>query len=348
MNTRPTDILLKVDGLRKSFRTGGMILHPRERWVTVVDGVSFAISRGRALGLVGESGCGKTTVARCVARLIRPTSGRVIFDGEDITGLDDRTFFPFRARMQMVFQDPRSSLDPRMTIHEILLEPLRIHHGRRLAHVAGTTDEALELVGLSRDDRAKYPHMFSGGQQQRIAIARALILRPELVILDEPTSALDVIIQTRLLRLLRDLKERLRLTFLFISHDMRAVGFSCDEVAVMYLGVIVELAPTRRIFQTPYHPYTQGLLAAMPTPDPTRAITDLVHIGGDVGDPGNVPAGCRFRTRCPVAIDGICDHVPPPVVEVATGHFVACHHYGATSRPEPVASPQLPTPRAHR
>jgi oligopeptide/dipeptide ABC transporter ATP-binding protein len=223
-----------------------------------------------------------------------------------------------------------------MTVREILLEPLRIHARRRLGEVAGRTEEALRLVGLTRDDQSKYPHMFSGGQQQRIAIARALVLRPDLLILDEPTSALDVIIQARLLGLLRDLKVRLRLTFLFISHDMRAVQFACDDVAVMYLGTIVESASADRIFQIPFHPYTQGLLAAMPTPEPARAIAELVQIGGEAADPANVPSGCRFHARCAVSIGGVCERVPPPVVEVAPGHVVMCHHYGGPGPHHPV------------
>lgn len=319
--------LLEVRDLSKRFVTGQGLLARKVRHVTAVDSVSFAIARGRALGLVGESGCGKTTVGRCVVRLIEPTQGRVYLYGEEVTGLGDSAFFPYRARMQMVFQDPRSSLDPRMSVQEILLEPLRIHRERRLGDAVLRATQALSLVGLGGADLVKYPHQFSGGQQQRIAIARALILRPDLLVLDEPTSALDVSIQARLLMLLRDLKERLGLTYLFISHDMRAISFACDDVAVMYLGAIVERAPTKRLFQFPFHPYTQALMAAMPTPDPTRPLGDLARMHGEIADPGHIPSGCRFRTRCPVVIGEVCERVVPPLVEVSPGQLVACHHY---------------------
>jgi oligopeptide transport system ATP-binding protein len=329
--------LLEVRALLKRFVTRRGLFRRYPRTVIAVDGVSFEIPRSRALGLVGESGCGKTTVGRCVVRLLEPNGGQILFDGQDITQLSDDAFFPFRARMQMVFQDPRSSLDPRMSVQQILLEPLRIHADRSSERTAGRAREVLRLVGLSEADLTRYPHMFSGGQQQRIAIARALMLNPDLLVLDEPTSALDVIIQARLLTLLRDLQTRLGLTYLFISHDMRAISFACDEVVVMYLGTIVERAPTQRIFQVPFHPYTQGLLAAMPTPDPARPLRDLAQIHGEIADPANVPSGCRFRTRCPVFIGEICERVEPPLMEVAPGQFAACHHYSGPGPHRPVS-----------
>ncbi|HEY8613752.1 MAG TPA: oligopeptide/dipeptide ABC transporter ATP-binding protein [Roseomonas sp.] len=315
--------LLEVRDLRKWFagpRLGPF--RPRAK-LRAVDGVSFDIRRGEVLSLVGESGSGKSTVGRTVLRLARPDGGSIRFGGADITGLSRDALRPFRRRMQLVFQDPYASLNPKMTVEEIVGAPLAIHEpDTDSAERRRRVEEALSLVGLLPAHAARYPHEFSGGQRQRLGIARALILRPELLIADEPVSALDVSVQAQVVNLMLDLKEQLGLTILFISHDLAVVGHISDRIAVMYLGRLVEVAPTRALFTTPRHPYTEALLSAVPIPDPT-VVRERIVLAGDVPSPLNPPSGCRFRTRCRYALPA-CAEAPPALREVSPGHFKAC------------------------
>jgi oligopeptide/dipeptide ABC transporter ATP-binding protein len=315
--------LLEVRGLRKFFagpRPGPF--RPRAQ-VRAVDGVSFEIRRGEVLSLVGESGSGKSTVGRTVLRLASPDGGSIRFDGADITALSRNAMRPFRRRMQLVFQDPYSSLNPKMTVEEIIGAPLVIHEPEMdEAERRRRVEDTLSLVGLLPSHAARYPHEFSGGQRQRLGIARALILRPELLIADEPVSALDVSVQAQVVNLMVELKERLGLTILFISHDLAVVGHISDRIAVMYLGRLVEVAPTRALFTDPRHPYTEALLSAVPIPDPTVRRERIV-LTGDVPSPLNPPSGCLFRTRCRYALPA-CAEAPPSLREVAPGHLKAC------------------------
>jgi len=314
--------LLNIVDLVKSFPLGGGILTKPKGWVKAVDGVSFAVSRGESFGLVGESGCGKTTLGRLILRLIEPTGGIIEFDGQNITSLNRTELMPLRRRMQIIFQDPYSSLDPRMQIDAIVTEPLRAiqsltRHQRREAAA-----ELLEKVGLRKADLNKYPHEFSGGQRQRIGIARSLCVRPELIVADEPVSALDVSIQAQVINLLDDLKEEFNLSYVFISHDLSIVEHICDRIAVMYLGAVVELATTEDFCVSPRHPYTRALLLAVPLPDPHRK-TEPFSIEGDVPSPIDPPTGCAFHPRCPYRFDR-CSQQKPPLAEADAGHFVAC------------------------
>ena len=314
--------LLNIVDLVKHFPLGGGIMAKPKSWVKAVDGVSFAVSRGESFGLVGESGCGKTTLGRLILRLIEPTGGRIEFDGQNIGALNAVEMIPLRRRIQIIFQDPYSSLDPRMKIDAIVTEPLRaiqsLTHHQRQAAAAGL----LEKVGLRKDDLNKYPHEFSGGQRQRIGIARSLCVRPELIVADEPVSALDVSIQAQVINLLDDLKEEFNLSYVFISHDLSVVEHICDRIAVMYLGTLVELATTEDFCISPRHPYTRALLLAVPLPDPHRK-TEPFAIEGDVPSPIDPPTGCAFHPRCTYRLDR-CSQQKPPLAEVAAGHFVAC------------------------
>jgi oligopeptide/dipeptide ABC transporter ATP-binding protein len=316
--------LVQVRDLVKEFELRRTSWRTEAATVQAVSGVSFDISSGEALSLVGESGCGKSTTARCVLRLIEPSSGSVRFDGVELTELSAGRLRDARRRFQMVFQDPYTSLNPRMTVGEIVAEPLLVH-GAGAAEQRDRVAELLEQVQLGTDAVDRYPHQFSGGQRQRIGIARALALSPDLVALDEPVSALDVSIQAEIIRLLRRLRDELGLAYLFIAHDLSVVRHLSHRVAVMYLGKIVELAPAAPLYSRPAHPYTKALLSAAPIPDPLIE-RDRVRIvlEGDPPTPTDPPSGCRFRTRCWRA-ESICAEVEPPLDEIADGHRVACH-----------------------
>ncbi len=315
------DPMLVVDRLSKVFPVRGGVWGRARGGVRAAEGVSFAVARGETFGLVGESGCGKTTVGRMLLRLLPPTSGRILFDGVDLTPLTRKQMLPFRRRMQVVFQDPYGSLNPRKTVGSLVSEPLRIAGVPRGEAEAGM-EELLALVGLSPDAVGKYPHQFSGGQRQRVGIARALILRPEFLLADEPVSALDVSVQAQILNLLAELKSRFSLTLLFISHDLRVVRSLCDRVGVMYLGKLVETAPAEELYRAPGHPYTEALLAAVPEPDPARrrAATPLL---GEVPSPLHPPPGCPFHPRCPLRREE-CSRAMPPLTPRGGGRQAAC------------------------
>jgi oligopeptide transport system ATP-binding protein len=319
------DALLQVRHLVKHFTVGGGFFGGSPGIVRAVDDVSFAIRRGETLGLVGESGCGKTTTGRCILQLERPTRGQVIFEGRDLTTLDQVALRPVRRRMQVIFQDPYSSLNPRMTVGQILAEPVAVHGlipdaGGRRARVR----DLLQRVGLLAQHADRYPHQLSGGQRQRVGIARALAVEPSLIICDEPVSALDVSIQAQIINLLEDLQAELHLTYLFIAHDLAVVRHISDRVAVMYLGKIVEIADRRELYENPLHPYTQALLAAVPIPDPAlEASRPRPVLGGEVPSPLNPPTGCVFHPRCPIAVER-CRGEVPPLREITPGHWAAC------------------------
>ena len=315
--------LLDVRGLAKHFPIRSGVFGRTTGHVRAVDGVDLRVAQGRTLGLVGESGSGKTTLGRCILRLIDPTAGEVLFEGADILKLDARTMRATRRRLQIIFQDPYSSLNPRMTVGSIVGEPFAIHRIARGRQRQEMVAELLVTVGLDPSAMAKHPHEFSGGQRQRIGIARALALKPRLIIADEPVSSLDVSIQAQILNLMVDLQRKFEMAYLFISHDLRIVEHISDDVAVMYLGRLVEYAPTRRLFASPMHPYTQALMAAIPVIDPETRRRRVI-VPGDMPSAAAPPPGCRFHTRCPVA-EPICRTVEPPLADIGQGHLAACH-----------------------
>ena len=314
--------LLQVRGLKRHFPVDERLFSGRHRAVKAVDGVDLDLRTGETLGLVGESGCGKTTLGRNIVRLDAPTAGEILFEGTDIAGLDERALRPYRREIQIIFQNPFSSLNPRLTVGNMLIEPFKIHGIGVRSEWGQQAKDLLELVGLGAEHLDRFPHEFSGGQRQRIGIARALALRPKLIVCDEPVSALDVSIQSQILNLLRDLQEELGLSYLFISHDLSVVEYMCDRVAVMYLGRIVELASAVDLYRKTYHPYTRALLSALPIPDPTIATEEII-LEGSVPSPIDPPAGCHFSTRCPFATPQ-CSQSTPPLREYEKDHFVRC------------------------
>ena len=317
--------LLSVKDLRKHFAIkGGVFAREIER-VHAVDGVSFDIGKGETLGLVGESGCGKSTTGRCILRLIEPSSGEVTFKGADVRQMSGETLRALRRDMQIIFQDPYASLNPRLTVAAIIGEALQIHNlAKTRREMEERVVQLLETVGLQPDHMSRFPHEFSGGQRQRIGIARALAVEPKLVVCDEPVSALDVSIQAQVINLLEDLQEKFGLTYLFIAHDLSVVEHISTRIAVMYLGRVVEIAPARDLYDTPIHPYSEALLSAVPIPDPTVK-RKRIMLQGDVPNPIRPPSGCHFHTRCPIARPD-CAQKSPQLVEKRPGHWAACHY----------------------
>jgi oligopeptide transport system ATP-binding protein len=317
--------LLEVKDLKKYFPIKGGIFSKTIGYVQAVDGISFALYAGETVGLVGESGCGKSTAARAILRLIEPSGGEVSFEGQDILKLGKKPMRALRRQMQIIFQDPYASLNPRMTVASIVGEPLEIHKIAKGRQKEEKVANILEKVGLRPEHMRRYPHEFSGGQRQRIGIARALALNPKLIIGDEPVSALDVSIQAQVINLLEDLQKEFNLTYLIIAHDLSVVEHISNRVAVMYLGKIVELASDRELYQNPSHPYTEALLSAVPRPDPTIKKQRII-LAGDVPSPINPPSGCRFHTRCLYA-KADCKTVEPQLQDIGGGHYVACHYW---------------------
>ncbi len=317
--------IVQMEGLAKHFPIGGGFFGRGAGLVRAVDGVTLDVAAGETVGLVGESGCGKSTLGRLVLRLIEPTAGRVTFDGSDITSASQRELRPVRRRMQIVFQDPYSSLNPRMTVRATIGEAMRIHSlVSTRAEEEAKVAKLLERVGLRPETMSRYPHEFSGGQRQRIGIARALAVEPRFIVADEPVSALDVSIQAQIVNLLRDLQDERGIAYLFIAHDLSVVEYVSHRVAVMYLGKIVELAPAGAIYSDAKHPYTKALLSAVPVPDPKTKAKRIV-LEGDVPSPTKPPPGCTFHPRCPIAEKGLCDTKEPVLREIRPGHFASCH-----------------------
>jgi oligopeptide/dipeptide ABC transporter ATP-binding protein len=347
--------LLEVQNLIKYFPIRKGLLQREVARVHAVDDVSFAVRSGETLGLVGESGCGKSTLGRTIVRLYEPTAGKIGFESRDISELGARALRPLRREMQMVFQDPYASLNPRKRVGSIIGDPLKIHGLGDRRERKARVQELLETVGLSPEHYNRFPHEFSGGQRQRIGVARALALRPKLVIADEPVSALDVSIQSQMLNLLEDLQDEFGLTYIFIAHDLGVVRHVSDRIAVMYLGKLVELSPAEELYQRPIMPYTEALLSAVPIPDPDLAAKrERIVLEGDVPSPINPPSGCRFHPRCRYATE-ICHEVEPPLTDYGNGHLAACHHplnvdketlaRVTTARESPAAADQRALPR---
>jgi len=316
-------LLLEVKHLKKHFPIKGGVFSKTIGYVYAVDDINFTLEKGETLGLVGESGCGKSTTGRTILRLIEPTDGAIYFEGQDITNLDKGAMRALRREMQIIFQDPYASLNPRMTVGSIIGEPLEIHKIAKGSEKEERVASLLQKVGLRAEDMRKYPHEFSGGQRQRIGIARALALNPKLIVCDEPVSALDVSIQAQVINLLEDLQAEFGLSYLFIAHNLNVVEHISNRVAVMYLGQIVELASDEELYRNPQHPYTEALLSAVPIPDPTVKKKRII-LEGDVPSPINPPKGCHFHTRC-VYKDKICEEVEPEFKDIGGGHWVACH-----------------------
>ena len=339
------EALLEVTDLVKHFPIkSGIIIDRQIGAVQAVDGVSFTVDKGETIGLVGESGCGKSTLARSILQLIKPTSGSVRFDGTELTELGRRQLRPLRREMQMIFQDPYASLNPRKRIGQIVGDPLKLHGVASGDELKQRVQTLLDRVGLSAEHYNRFPHEFSGGQRQRIGVARALSLEPKLIIADEPVSALDVSIQAQIINLLEDIQNEFGLTYVFVAHDLGVVRHVSDRIAVMYLGKIVELGPAEEVYNNPIHPYTVSLLSAVPIPDPRlNAAREHVVLEGDVPSPANPPKACRFHTRCPRATD-ICSEVEPELVNYGGGHWAACHHpvgRSATTTPATTRPPAL-------
>jgi oligopeptide transport system ATP-binding protein len=319
-------VLVEVRDLRKCFPvTRGIVFSRRVGEVKAVDGVSFQIRRGETLGLVGESGSGKTTVGRALLRLHEPSSGQILLEGEDFLAVSGQRLRVLRRRMQMIFQDPYASINPRLTVGEIVAEPLEVGGGLGRAEIRARVDELLDLVGLDPAARGRYPHEFSGGQRQRIGIARALALSPDLIVCDEAIASLDVSIQAQIVNLLEALQAQFGFAYLFIAHDLSMVRHISDRIAVMYLGKIMESGPAEDVFGAPLHPYTKALMSAVPVPDPeVEAARERIILAGDIPSPANPPRGCVFSTRCPVAME-VCSRTAPEYREVKAGHFAACY-----------------------
>lgn len=317
--------ILEVRSLSKQFLVGKSLLKRNRAVLKAVNSVSFSINKGKTLGVVGESGCGKSTLGRCILRLIEPSSGEILVEGQDLMAMSNKQLKAMRKDIQIIFQDPFASLSPRMTIHDILREPLDTHNIGTVAERERKVANVMKEVGLREQILNRYPHEFSGGQRQRIGIARALILEPKLIIADEPVSALDVSVQAQVLNLIADLQERRGISFVFIAHDLAVVQHICDEVAVMYLGHVVEQAPAEELYNNPQHPYTKSLLSAIPVPDPFNP-SEAIILSGDVPSPINPPSGCSFRTRCQLASE-VCAQSRPSLHSHGQGaqHVIACH-----------------------